>query len=394
LSSRRILPVIIFICVSLLVNGCALDNSPGQSNQTIDGWTIEVVGPNVNAANGEINAVVDNRGKLHICFFDFGVGDGATSSLKYATDKEGAWEINTIDASTGKYVVGERNSIAVDGNGNAHISYSIFDNDASDENVETIAYATNSNGTWAKQEVFLPYNDRVRYGPSVIKVDNNGNVHIATLVDDLETSIKYANDVPGRWNIEAAAAKIPGFAYNAIDLELDGSGRPHIVYTANKDEDLYSADRTGGDRWSNSLLVKNLNRPEQRKAGIESLDFAIDNAGESSAILSEVNDDRVYLYENGRISLLASGTDSPRQAPRIVLDKDGKVYYLYFKSFSYGNFTPFCGTNRSGNYVYTQVSGFYAGEPNAALAVDTGGEVYIVYADKGKNELRVAHKIL
>jgi len=397
--SVRLIISIIFALSVLYSVGCGVggggSSTNGQNTKTIDGWTIEQIEPYVNAANGDINVVIDGDNKLHVSYWNFDM------DLKYATNKSGSWKTETVASPDVDTMVGENNSIAVELDGTPHISYHVFDNLMDDVNREAIVHATKTGGAWLTETVFSPFNNEVQYGHNVIKIGDNNTIHIAGYQEESGghyVSIKYAYKTGGQWNYEVAASddNFPNNTLNVFDMELDSSGIPHIIYATNADRDLYTSDRAGPNMWASNLFIKNLNQPI---AGlgldpiIDSLDLAIGNNGERYLILFE-NSGKYYMVLNSELNYLDSDTSGGILFPRILVDRNGNLYYMYFKSFSYGEYTIFVGTNKTGKFIYTMISGFKTMSPNAAFAVDNNGEVYIVYQAYEKNELNVAHKVL
>jgi hypothetical protein len=395
----RLIISIIFALSVLYSVGCGVggggSSTNGQNTKTIDGWTIEQIEPYVNAANGDINVVIDGDNKLHVSYWNFDM------DLKYATNKSGSWKTETVASPDVDTMVGENNSIAVELDGTPHISYHVFDNLMDDVNREAIVHATKTGGAWLTETVFSPFNNEVQYVHNVIKIGDNNTIHIAA--HQVESgghyvSIKYAYKTGGQWNYEVAASddNFPNNTLNIFDMELDSSGIPHIIYATNDNRDLYTSDRAGPNMWASNLFIKNLNQPIIAGSGldaiIDSLDLAIGNNGERYLILFE-NSGKYYMVLNSELNYLDSDT-SGILFPRILVDRNGNLYYMYFKSFSYGEYTIFVGTNKTGKFIYTMISGFKTMSPNAAFAVDNNGEVYIVYQAYEKNELNVAHKVL
>lgn len=196
-------------------------------------WDLEVVDSGGSQGWGT-SLALDNNWRPHIAYFDYGNDD-----LKYAKWNGMAWDIETVDSAD---YVGEQPSLALDGLGRPHISYKYG---------ADLRYAKWNGIAWEIETV-----DSYAYVTRTsIAVDSNGNPHISFNDDAaIWKRLKYMTLEGGEWkggNITFGG----GFS----SIALDSGDYPHIAYYAwgsylgyaNKTPTEPSAPRdliaTGGD---------------------------------------------------------------------------------------------------------------------------------------------------
>jgi fibronectin type 3 domain-containing protein len=159
---------------------------------------------------GQFSSIaVDAEGNVHISYYDATMG-----RLMYAFTSEGAWVIQVGD-NVGN--VGQYSSVAVDSNGSAHISYY----DATNGHLK---YATNSGGIWSTS--VIDSNSNVGQYSS-IALDSSEKVHIS-YYDANNGNLKYATNQGGTWNKTAVDTDGNVGQYSAIITDL--SDKAHISY--------------------------------------------------------------------------------------------------------------------------------------------------------------------
>lgn len=122
--------------------------------------------PDINPYDTNISIAADSGDKIHISYQDNGNDD-----LKYATNVTGSWVKTAIDSYG---LVGKMSSIAAYA-GYIHISYF-------SQNYGDLYYITNSNGYWSS--VLLDEGDGGNTGQyTSIAVDSEGNIHISYYYD-------------------------------------------------------------------------------------------------------------------------------------------------------------------------------------------------------------------
>ena len=391
---KRVLFFILIAGFIAMMGSCTKDDDSSNTEITIDGWTIETASADVAVANGQINATLDENGKVHICYYDDGI-----DAIKYTTNQSGSWKTTTIATSDDvKYFMGGTCGIAVDASGHAHIAYAITDNDNYDgTNYSAIKYTNNVSGQWTSRTIFPTGDQDGMFFNCGLRMDHQGNIHIvgiySGLINDISGSyIVYANNTSGDWTHETVT-KLLEFIPAGPRLAIDGSNVPHIGYSQNDCEDLYAANRVSADNWNNHRLVQNAGQGGSLSMFVATLDLTTDNSGNESAIFGEIEQGKFWLYDQNQLSMLALEPGGNIATPKIITDSEGYIHYLY--GIISGNYyILYYGTNDSGGYMVTQILGFHAYSTNSELLYnDADGTVYILYCDE-TSQLKIAHKVM
>jgi hypothetical protein len=155
--------------------------------------------------------------------------DLSTFDLKYARKSGGAWTTETADGAASD--VGYDTSIALDAQGNPHVSY--YDNTAGNLN-----YARKSAGVWTIETADASASDVGPY--TSIALDAQGNPHVS--YQDFSTfDLKYARKSGGFWTTETADVSPNAVGYYT-SIALDAQGNPHVTYRDFEMGDLKFAD--------------------------------------------------------------------------------------------------------------------------------------------------------
>jgi hypothetical protein len=132
------------------------------------------------------------------------------------------WKIETVDFAGD---VGAWTSIALDADGNPHISYIDFTNSA-------LKYARYDGNLW---HIEIVDSDGVVGEYSSIALDVDGNPAISYF-DRSNSALKYARYDGNSWHIETVDSD--GNVGRSTSIALDADGNPHISYHDNTNEDL------------------------------------------------------------------------------------------------------------------------------------------------------------
>ncbi len=185
-------------------------------SDTISSWTVTTIASSSLWQWVEASIAVDSNNKVHICYYD----DFATA-LKYVTNTSGSFAAPVTIAAAAGSDIGSFNSIAVDKNNKVHISYW-------DKTHAKLMYATNALGSWTTTTI----DDTGGAAPvtSSIAVDSQGNVHISyvgeppTFIDD---NLKYATNASGAW---VTIYVDENHSTNNTSIAVDSNGKAHIAY--------------------------------------------------------------------------------------------------------------------------------------------------------------------
>jgi hypothetical protein len=179
---------------------------------------------------------LDNQGNPHISY-----QDRTNYDLKYAVKSGGSWSVETVDAPGD---VGSYTSLALDSQDAAHICYYDYSNG-------DLKYAVNSGGSWSIETVDTP--GYLGYYTS-LALDNQDNPHIS-YYDGTNGDLKYAVNSGGGWSVETVDT--PGDVGLHTSLALDSQGDPHISYSYTDgygNYDLKYAVKSGGS-WSVEIIA-------------------------------------------------------------------------------------------------------------------------------------------
>jgi hypothetical protein len=198
------------------------------------------------SSGGNASMAADSSGRLHIAF-------GSWQGLRYATNASGSWKVTPIAAD------GADVSLAVDGAGAAHVSYSRFAKPWEYE----IVYATYRAGAWTLSIIDTLEGASAVEMPTSLALDSSGRAHLAYTVSN-KAELRYATNAAGAWKVVVLAEKVGGT--NAA-LTVDRSGGVHISYAG---QGLQYATNVSGS-WKTETI--------DPAAGLPSSSLAADSAG-------------------------------------------------------------------------------------------------------------------
>jgi hypothetical protein len=347
-------------------------------------WLIETV--DSEGSVGQYNSLaLDADGNPHISYHD-----DTKADLKYACRDGSGWHVQRVD-STGK--VGEYTSVAVAALGYPHISYA-----TAFWNWEPVLrYARWDGGTWRIEVVDSIY-QRVIGRHSSLVLDGADRPHICYEDRDHFTPtsrLKYA-----RWDGEAWQYEVVeegGSVGDHASLVLDELGRPHVSYHA--DGALRYASRDTAT-WQ----IETVDQPGSVDVEIGMYSsLALDGQGNPHIGYSEswfdnppMVEKRVkYAYLEGSMWHIETvdGWDAAAAHPALALDEEDRPCVGYY----YDSWQPSLrelrvawhdGTAWSTTCVDSGAWGFWEGW--VSLALDTSGSVHIGYRDDAAQELKYA----
>jgi len=156
--------------------------------------------------------------------------------LCFASQESGSWNISTIESGN----TYGTNSLALDSNGNPHISYY-------DATNKVLKYTTLEGSTWITT-VADNAGDVGQYCSLVL--DGNGKPHIS-YYDATNKDLKYATLEGSTWitTVVDSSGEVGGYC----SLALDNNGLPHISYYDATNKDLKYATLEGS-AWVNTVV--------------------------------------------------------------------------------------------------------------------------------------------
>ncbi len=390
-------------------------------------WTTEVVGSNKVSYP---SLALDANNKAHISYFD-----ATTYDLKYATNTSGTW--STVRVSEGsqsslalaasesiriaylnypdlKYAwcdaecgntsnwhieaidrsdqVGRYNSLALDSNDKAHISYasyyyyhSVYFSD--------LKYATNASGSWMPEMIdqsrtlsevtslALDQNDKahiscwnlyftnvtgswVRAYPGIkgftsLALDANNGVYIS--YHDNDNDLKYVTNATGSW-VQETVDSIFGAGQHS-SLAIDSSGKIHIGYLANGSL-KYATNRSGS--WETEILGEGGLYPS----------LALDSNDKAHISYGSYYGDLKYTTNITGSWVVETVDGGGGYSSSLALDSSDKVHISYFHQH-----TLKYATNPSGSWEIETIDNSGCSGDYTSIAIDSHGKVHISYDD-------------
>ncbi|MHC4478669.1 MAG: hypothetical protein ACYTEL_23795 [Planctomycetota bacterium] len=228
------------------------------ANWTGTSWNIATV--DGTAGTGSHNSIaLDGNDYPHISYYDSNAHD-----LKYAKWTGSMWDVQIVDDGGG-WDAGESNSIAIASNGYPQISYKY--EDATDWYLRRASW----NGfSWNIETVCLvgPANFLDPMYNS-LALDGNNYAHIS--YHDNNYNLKYANWTGSSWAFDIIDTDVDVGRYNS--LALDGNDLPSISYYDNNNGDLKFANWTGSG-WNVEVVDSTGDVGEESSIALDSNGFA------------------------------------------------------------------------------------------------------------------------
>ena len=306
-------------------------------------------------------------GTMHVFSYD----DGNLGALHYTIGISGVWTASILDQRLGIYDL----SMAVDGTGNAHLSYN-REYGASDEE---LVYASNTSGNW-----HLEIADEDAGATSSITVDAMNRAHIG-YVDFY--SLLYATNTTGSWQSEDTR-NIGQAGWNG--LALDSSGRAHLSYyneKITKHNLCYTTNASG--YWVSTTVDETVDS------------YGHGDVGNYNAIALDSSDNAHIAYYDYYNHSLKYATNASGQWVTMTVDDSGRVggyasialdsadkVHIGYKRFGYNDDALKYATNASGAWQTATLDfnlGNFGGD--FSLAIDTADSIHIAYVDREPTDL-------
>lgn len=353
--------------------------TPTATSTPTPSWQIEIADAAEDVGEAA-SLALDADGQPHVSYFD-----DTNNTVKYAFKDAAGWHsmiVESLGWSTADSI-----SLKLDVGGMPHIAYLAG---------EKLKYAHRDTAGWHVES--LDALQTVEYDVSLV-LDRSGNPHIAYLrviwVDDNpRLDLRYAHHDSSGWQIEIVdSAGLVG--YHA-SLALDGNDRPHIVYTevfhqpASQMKYAYR-DVTG---WHfQDIYSFNLANWESVETGRHSL--ALDVNGRPHVGFFDTNIwGLTYLYQDAAGWHQESADDpwssSSGNYPSLALDVTGYPSVSHY-NISYGDLI----------YTYKDGGGWHSVQVDttgdvgrySSLVFDADGRAHIVYYDATNGDLKYAYQV-
>jgi len=301
---------------------------------------------------------LDSDGNPHISYFDI-----SNHALKYASRWGSSdWVTETVDSGD----VGVYCSLALDSNNNPHISYC-------DLTEEILKYASWNGSGWKIENV------STGGGFTSLALDSSDNPHISCN-DDANNGLKYSSFNGSGWHSEIVDSAGWSDMGDFSSLALDSSDRAHISYYYYGTGDLLYAVSSGSS-WNITTV-----NPFGDVGFYSSL--ALDSNG-NAHISYQLNGVLRYSYWNGSgwNFQMVDSTYSVGAYSSLALDSEGDAHISYYDGANADlRYARWNGSNWDIRIIDSQGDvGKYS-----SLALGPGDGVHIGYFDETNDDLKHA----
>ena len=221
----------------------AHEDSLWYAKKVGDQWIIEKVNDRCNTI-GNTSLALDKNDKAHLLCQN---SSNESNSLIYANNTSGVWSAVDIDEQSDDF--DSCSSITIDQHDFAHIGFN-------DRLTESIKYATNKTGAWVKETI----ETGSLTGCTHIVLDSNANPHVCYYIDGY---FKYAHKTNGTWTSVIMEETVGGFGEGERNnIKLDQNEKVHFVYSSQKWFIIKYATYDQGIITNTSIDTKGLIDPE------------------------------------------------------------------------------------------------------------------------------------
>lgn len=309
---------------------------------------------------------VDGSGNPHISY-----SDETNNDLKYAYEDMTGWHIQTVDSEGN---VGWYSSLALDDTGYPHVSYFDGTNSALKYGYEDAAgwhlYTVDSDGYVGRH--------------TSLALDNSGYPHISYCLTDPTMDyypVKYAHEDAAGWHVQVVDPD--GHLGYFTSLALDDVGYPHISYYNEWPDGLkYAYHDAEGWHLQSVESEGNVGRYTS---------LALDNSGYPHiSYLDDTSGDLKYAYRHGHSGWSLQTLDSQGNV--------GSYTSLALDNSDYSRISYFDDTNGDLKYAYEDPTGWHIQTVDSegdvgywtSLALDDSGYPHVSYFDWGSSDLKYA----
>jgi hypothetical protein len=391
-----------FLVCCLLVSASAIaactcgdgDTTNGDGDgDSASSWEIATIDSDGNV--GEYSSIaIDGDGKAHIAYFDhtndeqIGEDPVPCGNLKYATNADGVWETITLDTGTGMTP-----RICVDNNDKVHIVHTKLD--ASDLlSILDLKYTTNESGSW---ETTTIASQIVKGCDASIAADSNGKVHISTRNEEgvgttsegSEGGLRYVTNATGEWTwVDVDTSSTAG---NDTDIAVDGNDKVHISYLDKSGGLKYATNGAGS--WEFHVIDSTTNVGWNTSIAIDGDNGVHISYSDPSPILDPPGNGYLKYATNESGEWATEIVDGEAGAfTGIAVDSEDNIHIAYYPAASTGGILMYV-TNASGTWAkeIADDSGEAVGV-YCAIAVDPDGNPHICHYDYINQNLKYATK--
>jgi len=209
-------------------------------------WQIHIVQDGLTSGgDGNSSLALDPNGKAHIAFFVCGgMDEWEKGALKHATNKNGSWQIYTIDGRDISGMEAGRHtppSIKVDSNGKVHVSY-VKCSGCNDTKPAELWYATNWSGSWQIVEIGDDLLEVAYWRGNSLALGAGGETHVSFYGRD--KNLCYVTNSSGMWQVFVIGSE--GDVGTDNSIALDSDGYIHMSYRDHANDVLkYATNRSG-----------------------------------------------------------------------------------------------------------------------------------------------------
>ena len=226
--------------------------SPTATSTNIGGALPSGVIDSTQNVGSYTSIAIDSNGDNHISYYD-----STNTALKYATDKSGSWVFTTLDLND---IVGKYSSIAIDSSDNIHITYY----DQTHGNLEYISY---DGSTWSATASLDNVDDVGR--DTSLAIDTSDNLHVA-YYDITNQDLMYMTYDGSAWSTPHIVTSAGNVGIQP-SMAIDSSNNLHIAYVdasnAHLEYVLYN-----GVTWSSPDPIYTPGAPQNPSLKIDSTD--------------------------------------------------------------------------------------------------------------------------
>ena len=320
---------------------------------------------------------LDSHNNVHMTYYD-----ATNYALKYATNADGPWKLQTIAVVGSKYdyPVGGVADIAVDSHDNVQIIYR-------DTN-HNLIYTHKAAGIWVP-EMLAPE----VWGLFSLAVDKLDKLHISYYEDSNPNlpCIRYAYGSYGAWTFETIAAGVD--LSWSTSLALDSFGQAHVLYLGLSDFKLRYANSIND--WVPQTIDSSVFVAARPCIAIDSANgihlcyFAHDGQLRQQVLRYADNVGGSWSYMT-----IDSSADPYGHWSSIAVDSNNKVHISY-SDYASGSFKQILmyATNANGNWQNKVADGSQNVGLENDIAVDPQLGVHISYLDSSKSDLKYAKSI-